>query len=50
VVVLLGVTAASFVLGYELAPDRAVGQYQGLYGMGFGLSAMIAPAAVAVAA
>jgi MFS family permease len=39
--------AAGFLLGFELAPDHAMGQYQGLYGMGMGLSAMLAPPLIA---
>lgn len=35
--------SASFLLGFELAPDHAQGQYQGLFGMGMSLSSMIAP-------
>lgn len=40
--------AASFLLGFELAPDHALGQYQGLYSMGFALSALLAPTAMAL--
>ena len=40
--------AGSFVLGFELAPDHAQGQYQGLYGMGMGISTMIGPPLVAL--
>jgi hypothetical protein len=40
--------AGSFVLGFELAPDHAQGQYQGLYGMGMGLSTMIGPPLMAL--
>ncbi|MEP6817000.1 MAG: MFS transporter [Marmoricola sp.] len=44
----LSQAAASFLLGFELAPDHATGQYQGLYGMGFALSALLAPTVMAV--
>jgi hypothetical protein len=40
--------AGSFVLGFELAPDHAQGQYQGLYGMGMGISTMIGPPLMAL--
>jgi MFS family permease len=40
--------AASFLLGFELAPDHAQGQYQGLYGMGMGLSTMLGPPLIAL--
>ena len=36
--------AGSWAIGFGLAPDDAQGQYQGLYGTGFSLSAMLAPA------
>lgn len=44
----LSQAAASFLLGFELAPDHATGQYQGLYGMGFALSALLAPTVMAL--
>jgi MFS family permease len=44
----LGQAAGSFVLGFELAPDHAQGQYQGLYGMGMGFSTMIGPPLMAL--
>jgi MFS family permease len=40
--------SASFLLGFELAPDHAMGQYQGLYGMGMGLSTMLGPPLIAL--
>lgn len=40
--------SASFLLGFELAPDHAQGQYQGLFGMGMGLSSMLAPPLLAL--
>ena len=39
--------SASFLLGFELAPDSAQGQYQGLFGMGQGIASMIAPPLIA---
>ena len=39
--------SASFLLGFELAPDHAQGQYQGLFGMAGGIAAMIAPPLIA---
>ncbi len=41
-------SSASFLLGFELAPDHAMGQYQGLYGMGMGLSTMLGPPLIAL--
>jgi MFS family permease len=40
--------SASFVFGYDFAPDHAQGQYQGLYGMGFAVSGMLAPTVIAL--
>jgi MFS family permease len=40
--------SASFLLSFDLAPDHAQGQYQGLFSTGFGLSRMIAPTVVAL--
>lgn len=40
--------SASFVFGFDLAPDNAQGQYQGLYGMGHALAAMLAPTVMAL--
>jgi len=39
--------AASFLLGFDLAPDHAQGQYQGLFGMGQGIASMLAPPLIA---
>ena len=39
--------SAGFLLGFELAPDTAQGQYQGLFGMGQGIASMIAPPLIA---
>jgi MFS family permease len=39
--------SASFLLGFELAADHAQGAYQGLYGMSFGISAVLAPPVMA---
>jgi predicted MFS family arabinose efflux permease len=40
-------SAGSFCLNYDLAPEHAQGQYQGLAGTGMTLSFMLAPAVVA---
>jgi hypothetical protein len=40
--------AASFVLGFELPPDHAMGQYQGVWGMGFAIASFAAPTAMAL--
>lgn len=36
-------SAASYLVGFELAPDHAVGQYQGLFGMALPFGEMAAP-------
>jgi MFS family permease len=36
--------AGGFEISFALAPDHAVGQYQGLFGMGLGLADAVAPA------
>lgn len=40
--------AASFVLSFELPPDHAMGQYQGAWGLGFAISSLMAPTAMAL--
>lgn len=40
-------SAGSFLLGYDLAPEGALGQHQGLWAMGPGLAALIAPSLIA---
>lgn len=44
----LSQASASFLLGFELAPGHATGQYQGLYSMGFSVSALLAPTVMAL--
>lgn len=39
--------AGSWGIAFDLAPDHAQGQYQGLYGTGFALAGVIAPAVLA---
>jgi hypothetical protein len=41
-------SAGSFVIGFDLAPDHAQGQYQGMFTMGFSLSNMVAPTVIAL--
>ncbi|MEU1285056.1 hypothetical protein [Kitasatospora sp. NPDC005856] len=36
-------SSAGFALGFGLAPDHAQGQYQGLFGIGFGAGQALAP-------
>ncbi|WP_158604395.1 MFS transporter [Nocardioides mangrovicus] len=40
--------ASSFVLGFDLAPEHAQGQYQGLFGSAMTLSALVGPTVIAV--
>lgn len=40
--------SASFVFGFELPPDEAMGQYQGVWGMTFSVSSFAAPTAMAL--
>lgn len=39
---------AGFTIGFDLAPDHAQGQYQGLYGMSWSLTSLIAPPVMAL--
>lgn len=43
----LAQASAGFLLSYDLAPPGALGQYQGLWSMGFGLAALLAPTVMA---
>ena len=40
--------SASFLLGFELPPDEAMGQYQGVWGMTFSVSSFAAPTVMAL--
>ncbi|WP_134741849.1 MFS transporter [Nocardioides sp. 503] len=40
--------SASFLLGFELPPEEAMGQYQGVWGMGFSISSFLAPTVMAL--
>ena len=40
--------SASFLLGFELPPDQAMGQYQGVWGMSFSVSSFAAPTVMAL--
>lgn len=39
---------AGFTIGFELAPEHAQGQYQGLYGTGWSLASLLAPTLMAL--
>lgn len=40
--------SASFLLGFELPPEEAMGQYQGVWGMTFSISSFAAPTVIAL--
>ena len=40
--------SASFLLGFELPPEEAMGQYQGVWGMTFSVSSFAAPTVMAL--
>lgn len=40
--------SGQFFFGYELAPDQAQGQYQGVFGLGFSLASFAAPTVMAL--
>ena len=40
--------AGSFHVGFELPPDHAQGQYQGVWGLGYGLASFVAPTLIAL--
>ena len=40
--------SASFLLSFELPPDHAMGQYQGVWGLGFSVASFLAPATMAL--
>ena len=40
--------SASFLLGFELAPEHAIGQYQGVWGLSFSISSFAAPTVIAL--
>lgn len=40
--------SASILLGFELPPESAMGQYQGVWGMTFGISSFAAPTVIAL--
>ena len=44
----LAQASASFVLGFELPPEEAMGQYQGVWGMTFSISSFLAPTVIAL--
>ncbi len=44
----LAQASASFVLGFELPPEDAMGQYQGVWGMTFSISSFLAPTVIAL--
>jgi MFS family permease len=41
-------SAGSFVLSFELPPDEAMGQYQGVWGLNFGIASFAAPTLIAL--
>lgn len=41
-------SSGSFLLGYDLAPDHAQGQYQGVWGTSMSISTMLAPTVLAL--
>jgi hypothetical protein len=44
----LAQASASFLLGFELPPEEAMGQYQGVWGMSFSISSFLAPTVLAL--
>lgn len=40
--------SASFLLAFELPPDHAMGQYQGVWGLGFSVASFLAPTVMAL--
>lgn len=44
----LAQASASFLLGFELPPEEAMGQYQGVWGMSYSVSSFAAPTVVAL--
>ena len=40
--------SASFHVGFELPPDHAQGQYQGVWGLGYGVASFLAPTVMAL--
>lgn len=44
----LSQASASFLLGFELPPEEAMGQYQGVWGMTYSVSSFAAPTAIAL--
>lgn len=44
----LSQASASFLLGFELPPEEAMGQYQGVWGMSFSISSFLAPTVLAL--
>ncbi len=44
----LAQASASFLLAFELPPDHAMGQYQGVWGLGFAVASFLAPTVMAL--